>query len=48
MVVLGANLPFTLVGGVLAVFPTGSLVSIGALVGFVGLFGITLRNLQLL
>ncbi len=38
------NLPFALVGGVLAVFATGGLVSIGALVGFVTLFGITLRN----
>ena len=39
-----ANLPFALVGGVLAVFATGGGISIGALVGFVTLFGITLRN----
>ena len=39
-----ANLPFALVGGVLAIFATGGLVSIGAMVGFVTLFGITLRN----
>lgn len=38
------NLPFALVGGVLAVFTTGGLMSIGAMVGFVTLFGITMRN----
>jgi CzcA family heavy metal efflux pump len=38
------NLPFALVGGVLAVFLTGGLLSLGAMVGFVTLFGITLRN----
>lgn len=39
-----ANLPFALVGGVLAVFATGGLLSLGAMVGFLTLFGITLRN----
>ena len=39
-----ANLPFALVGGVLAVFASGGLLSLGGLVGFVTLFGITLRN----
>ena len=39
-----ANLPFALVGGALAVFASGGLLSLGAMVGFVTLFGITMRN----
>src|SRR5579859_1690794 len=39
-----ANIPFALVGGVLAVFAGGGALSLGAMVGFVTLFGITLRN----
>jgi len=43
-----ANVPFALVGGVVAVFATGGLLSLGSLVGFVTLFGITIRNSILL
>ena len=38
------NLPFSLVGGVIAVLFTNGVLSIGSLVGFITLFGITLRN----
>ena len=38
------NLPFAFVGGVFAVALTGGLISLGSMVGFVTLFGITLRN----
>jgi CzcA family heavy metal efflux pump len=39
-----ANLPFALAGGVVMVLATGGVLSIGSVVGFVTLFGITLRN----
>lgn len=38
------NLPFALVGGLLAVLAGGGWLSLGSVVGFVTLFGITLRN----
>ena len=44
LVLVLVNLPFALAGGVLAVFATGGIVSLGSMVGFVTLFGITLRN----
>ncbi|MHB1862088.1 MAG: efflux RND transporter permease subunit [Gemmatimonadaceae bacterium] len=43
-----ANVPFALVGGVFADFLAGGTLSIGTLVGFVTLFGITVRNSILL
>jgi CzcA family heavy metal efflux pump len=39
-----ANLPFALIGGIAAVLLTSRWISLGSLVGFVTLFGITLRN----
>lgn len=38
------NLPFALVGGVAAAYAMGGVLNVGSLVGFVTLFGITLRN----
>lgn len=38
------NLPFALVGGVVTVVVTGGSLTLGSLIGFVTLFGITLRN----
>lgn len=44
LVLVLVNMPFALAGGVLAVLVTGATLSLGSLVGFVTLFGITLRN----
>jgi len=44
LVLVLVNMPFALVGGVLAVFASGGQLTLGAMVGFVTLFGITLRN----
>ncbi|HTT02880.1 MAG TPA: efflux RND transporter permease subunit [Steroidobacteraceae bacterium] len=42
------SLPFAFIGGVVAAFATGAVLSLGSLVGFVALLGITLRNSILL
>jgi CzcA family heavy metal efflux pump len=48
MVLVLANLPFALAGGALAVLACGGSLSIGSLVGFIALFGISARNSILL
>lgn len=48
LVLVLVNLPFAFVGGVFAVALTGGLISLGSMVGFVTLFGITLRNSTLM
>ena len=44
MLLVLANMPFALVGGVAAVVLSGNNLSVGSLVSFVTLFGITMRN----
>jgi Cu/Ag efflux pump CusA len=39
-----ANIPFSLIGGLMAVVLTGATLSVGSVVGFITLFGITVRN----
>jgi CzcA family heavy metal efflux pump len=44
MLLVLVNVPFALVGGVLSVWLAGGYLSLGSIVGFVTLFGITMRN----
>ncbi|WP_232628103.1 efflux RND transporter permease subunit [Methylobacterium sp. Leaf118] len=44
LILVLVNLPFAFVGGVIAVAMSGAVVSLGSIVGFVTLFGISLRN----
>src|SRR6266700_4735747 len=48
LLLLMANLPFSFVGGMVVAFLSGAVLSLGSLVGFVTLFGITLRNAMMM
>jgi CzcA family heavy metal efflux pump len=45
---VASNLPLATVGGIVAVAMTGNVISIGSLIGFISLFGISTRNSLLL